>query len=67
MFWKIERLILLSVKNLVEYFRIEGNRGCYIGSMFYFLKYVWNNGGLKVELIYLYEGRVSEFFKLLLF
>ncbi|EDL41317.1 mCG123271, partial [Mus musculus] len=57
MFWKTERLISLSAKNLVEYSRTEGNRGCYTGSMSYPLKYVWNNGGLKAELTYPYEGR----------
>ena len=67
MFWKTERLISLSAKNLVEYSRTEGNRGCYTGSMSYPLKYVWNNGGLKAELTYPYEGRVSEFSMLLSF
>ncbi|XP_021071372.1 cathepsin 8 isoform X1 [Mus pahari] len=57
MFRKTGKLIPLSPQNLLDCSRLEGNFGCFKGSTFFALKYVWKNGGLEAESTYPYEGR----------
>ena len=59
MFQKTGQLIPLSVQNLVDCSRPQGNRGCYVGNTYRALKYVVENGGLESEATYPYEEKVS--------
>ena len=58
-FQKTGQLIPLSVQNLVDCSRPQGNRGCYVGNTYRALKYVVENGGLESEATYPYEEKVS--------
>ncbi|EDL01276.1 mCG121493, partial [Mus musculus] len=57
MFQKTGQLIPLSVQNLVDCSRPQGNRGCYVGNTYRALKYVVENGGLESEATYPYEEK----------
>ncbi|XP_021036332.1 cathepsin M-like [Mus caroli] len=57
LFQKTGQLIPLSVQNLVDCSRPQGNRGCYVGNTYRALKYVVENGGLESEATYPYEEK----------
>ncbi|XP_005078486.1 cathepsin J isoform X2 [Mesocricetus auratus] len=57
MFWKTGNLTTLSVQNLVDCSKPQGNNGCMQGNAYRAYKYVLHNGGLEAEETYPYEAK----------
>ncbi|XP_021071408.1 cathepsin R-like isoform X1 [Mus pahari] len=57
MFNKTGKLTPLSVQNLVDCTKTQGNDGCQWGDPYIAYEYVLNNGGLEAEATYPYEGK----------
>lgn len=60
MFSKTGNLTPLSVQNLLDCSKSEGNNGCRWGTAHQAFNYVLKNKGLEAEATYPYEGKVSE-------
>ncbi|XP_032740517.1 cathepsin R-like isoform X2 [Rattus rattus] len=57
MFNKTGQLTPLSVQNLVDCTKSQGNEGCQWGDPYIAYEYVLNNGGLEAEATYPYKGK----------
>ncbi|XP_075827040.1 cathepsin J-like isoform X1 [Microtus pennsylvanicus] len=57
MFWRTGNLTPLSVQNLLDCSKPQGNDGCKDGAAYNAFQYVLRNKGLEAEATYPYEGR----------
>ncbi|XP_036044490.1 cathepsin J-like isoform X1 [Onychomys torridus] len=57
MFWRTGNLTPLSVQNLIDCSKPQGNNGCNNGTAYNAYKYVLDNKGLEAEATYPYEAK----------
>uniref|UniRef100_A0A8C2N3V3 Cathepsin J n=1 Tax=Cricetulus griseus TaxID=10029 RepID=A0A8C2N3V3_CRIGR len=57
MFWRTGNLTTLSVQNLLDCSKPQGNNGCVRGDAYSAYQYVLHNGGLEAEETYPYEAK----------